>query len=302
MTATAQRLFRQHARRVPRIGRSLEPWLFLLPLLLTLMLAAYPLGNALWLSLTDKRVGAEPAFIGLKNYLDLWGDAIFIKAAINSMFFTVAAVAIKLVVGMVMALVLNEYFPMRNVARGVLALPWVIPTIVTVLIWYWMLNEMNGVINISLRSAGIISKPIPWLSQRWFAMTSIIIVNAWRGFAFFGINLLAGLQSISQELYEAAKVDGANALQAFRHITLPGLRNVIFVVTTLSTVWTLNDFQIVHILTRGGPGTSTQVFATLTYEVGISSLYLGRGIAVSLYLFPVVLIAIAVLVYFMNRE
>jgi multiple sugar transport system permease protein len=165
-----------------------------------------------------------------------------------------------------------------------------------------MFNDLNGVLNILLMDLHIIQSPIPWLAFRWLAMGCIIVVNVWRGFAFFGINLLAGMQSIEQELYEAARVDGANVLHTFRHITLPGLQHIILVVTMLSTIWTLNDFQIVHVLTNGGPGTATQVFATLTYEIGIATLQLGRGIAVSLFLFPLVLVAIATLVYLMQRD
>jgi multiple sugar transport system permease protein len=279
-----------------RLIRILEPWLFLLPLMLVLALTIYPLLTAIWLGFTDKQVGFDPNFIGLENYVALLQDEVFIKATVNTLTFTIIAVFFKLILGVIMALILNENFPLRSITRGILALPWIIPTVVGVLIWFWMLNETNGVLNI------LLDKHIPWLSDRYFALGSVILVNIWRGFPFFGINLLAGMQSISPELYEAAKVDGANAVDRFRYITLPGLKYVMLVTATLSTIWTINDFQVVHLLTRGGPGTATQIFATLTYEIGISSLQLGRGIAVSMFMFPFIVVAIIFLVKWMNKD
>ena len=276
--------------------KKVEPWLFLLPLILVLALTIYPLINAVWLGFTDKRVGFDANFIGLGNYISLLSDDMFITATRNTFLFTIGAIILKLLLGFGMALILNEEFPGRNIARGLLALPWIIPTVVGVLIWYWLLNETNGVINV------LLDQHIPWLSSRNFALFSVILVNVWRGFPFFGINLLAGMQSISPELYEAAKVDGANALDRFRFITLPGLKYIILVTTALSTIWTINDFQVVFLLTKGGPGTATQIFATLTYEIGISSLQLGRGIAVSLFMFPFIVVAIILMVRWMNKE
>lgn len=276
--------------------RILEPWLFLTPLILVLTLTIYPLMSAIWLGFTDKRVGFDANFIGLTNYITLIQDELFINAARNTLIFTIGAVTVKLILGMIMALILNENFPMRNITRGVLALPWIIPTVVGVLIWYWMLNETNGVLNV------LLDRHIPWLSTKNFALFSVILVNFWRGFPFFGINFLAGMQSISPELYEAAKVDGANAFDRFRYITLPGLKYIMLVTTALSTIWTINDFQVVYLLTKGGPGTATQIFATLTYEIGISSLQLGRGIAVSMFMFPFVVIGIIFMVRWMNKE
>ncbi len=292
--SNANHLFPKMATR--RVFRKIEPWLFLTPLIIVLLLTVYPLGNAIWMGFTDKQVGFPAHFIGLENYISLLEDEVFLKAARNTLIFTVAAVSIKLVLGLIMALILNESFPLRNIARGVLALPWIIPTVVGVLIWFWMLNETNGVINV------LTDKHFPWLSDRYFALFSVILVNFWRGFAFFGINLLAGMQSISPELYEAAKVDGANSLNRFIYVTLPGLKYVIFVTTTLSTIWTINDFQVVFLLTRGGPGTATQIFPTLTYEIGIASLQLGRGIAVSMFMFPLIVIAIIFMVRWINKD
>jgi len=279
-----------------KIFKKIEPWLFLLPLILVLGLTVYPLMSAIWLGFTDKRVGFDATFIGLENYITLLSDEMFINAARNTFLFTLGAIVFKLILGMIMALILNEEFPLRNIARGVLALPWIIPTVVGVLIWYWLLNETNGVINV------LLDEHIPWLSDKYFALFSVILVNIWRGFPFFGINLLAGMQSISPELYEAAKVDGANAFDRFRFITIPGLKYVILVTTALSTIWTINDFQVVYLLTKGGPGTATQIFATLTYEIGISSLQLGRGIAVSMFMFPFIVLAIIFMVRWMNKD
>lgn len=279
-----------------RIFKGIEPWLFLLPLIIVLIFSIYPLIYAIWLSFTDKQIGFAPNFTGLTNYISLLSDPLFLQATKNTLIFTVAAVLFKLILGIIMALIVNEEFPLRNISRGILALPWVIPTVVGVLIWYWMLNESNGVVNVLLGTY------VPWLSNGSFALFSIIFVNIWRGFPFFGVNLLAGLQSISPEMYDAAKVDGANSLGRFRFITLPGLKYVIFITVTLSTIWTINDFQLVHLLTGGGPGTSTQILSTLTYQVGIQTLQLGRGIAISIFMLPLLVIGIFLMVKWINKE
>jgi len=278
-------------------------YLFVLPLVvLVLLLIAYPLGRAVYLSLTEKYVGYPPRFVGLKNYVELTGDPVFRKVVWNSAVFTVASVTVKLMIGLLMALSLHKALFARRLVRGILLLPWVVPTVITALAWHWMFDALRGFINVSLETLGLIGEPIAWLGQPATAMMAVVVVNIWRGFPFFGVSLLAGLQAIPADLYEAAAVDGASATQRFRHVTLPGLRPVILVTALISTIFTLNDFNIVYVMTRGGPGIATHILATYTYEVGFQALRWGRAVAVSMYLMPLVVVMIVVLARRLTRE
>jgi len=211
-------------------------------------------------------------------------------------------VTVKLVIGLLMALSLHKALFARRLVRGILLLPWVVPTVITALAWHWMFDALRGFINVSLETLGLISEPIAWLGQPATAMMAVVVVNIWRGFPFFGVSLLAGLQAIPADLYEAAAVDGASATQRFRHVTLPGLRPVILVTALISTIFTLNDFNIVYVMTRGGPGIATHILATYTYEVGFQALRWGRAVAVSMYLMPLVVVMIVVLARRLTRE
>jgi multiple sugar transport system permease protein len=260
----------------------------LVPLVIFVIgMLAYPFFYALYLSFTKKILGQAPVFIGLANYIELLTqDLRFRKVAVNSIVYALSAVALKLFFGMIMALVLNQPIRARGFFRGLLLLPWVMPTVVTALTWNWIFDGTFGVLNHILMSLHLITMPIPWLADRTMAMVALILVNAWRGFAFFGVSLLAGLQTIPQERYEAAEVDGANILQRFQHITLPGLRGVIIVTTMLSTIWTFNDFALPMILTRTGPNDATNIFGTYTYQVGFIGSRLGYGIAATAIMMP----------------
>lgn len=295
-----------HSTPSPQTGqRTWRLWLgrdfplaytLLLPLLIVIfLLLAYPIFTAISITLQDKTIGLPGKFIGLKNYLDLLTtDPFFWQVVRNGFVFTLGSVALKLVVGMIMALVLNQPIALRGLFRGILLMPWVAPTVVTALSWRWIL-DMTGVLNLTLRDLGLMKIPIPWLAQYGTALLSLILVNTWRGFPFFGITLLAGMQAIPQELYEAAEVDGASIWQRFWFITLPSLRTVVLVVTILSTIWTFNDFSIVWLLTGGGPGHATDVFATYTYKLGFVTSRLGYGQTVSVILAPVLIVVIMLL-------
>jgi ABC-type sugar transport system permease subunit len=260
----------------------------LLPLVIFVIgMLAYPFFSALYLSFTRKILGQAPVFIGLANYIELiMEDLRFRRVAFNSIVYTVSAVALKLIFGMIMALVLNQPIRARGFFRGLLLLPWVMPTVVTALTWRWIFDGTFGVLNHILLNLHLVTMPIPWLADRTYAMLALILVNAWRGFPFFGVSLLAGLQTIPQELYEAAEVDGASIVQRFRNITLPGLRGVIIVTTMLSTIWTFNDFALPMILTRTGPNDATNIFGTYTFQVGFVGSRLGYGIAATAIMMP----------------
>ena len=278
-------------------------FLFVAPIVvLTLALVAYPFCYAIYLSLTRKYVGMPPVYVGLENYVKLTYDGFFQRAVFNSFIFTFGSVAFKLVLGMVMALVLTSKIRFRSFWTGVLLIPWVAPTVVSALNFLWIFDFSLGVLNYLLvRVTGILSQGVGWLSEPNTAMASVISVNIWRGFPFFGISFLAGMKAIPGELYEAASVDGATVLQRFVHVTLPGLKNIMIIVVLLSTIWTFNDFGIVYILTKGGPGGATQVLPVLTYEIAFGAQRLGEAIAVALYMLPAIAIVIVVLSKYMRR-
>jgi ABC-type sugar transport system permease subunit len=299
--------------REPRRGRvGLKRWLgpdyrlgflFVLPIVvLVLSLVAYPFGYAVYLSMTRKYVGVPPVFVGFENYFKLTHDGFFQRAVANSAVFTFGSVGVKLLLGMGMALVLTSKIRFRNFWTGVLLIPWVAPTVVTALNFLWIYDGSLGVLNYLLvKVFRILPQGVGWLSEAGTAMASVIAVNVWRGFPFFGISFLAGMKAIPGELYEAAAVDGASPLRRFRHVTLPGIRNIVIIVMLLSTIWTFNDFAIVYILTKGGPGGTTMVLPVFTYEMAFGAQRLGEAIAAALYMLPPLALVIIVLARYMRR-
>jgi ABC-type sugar transport system permease subunit len=240
--------------------------------------------------------------VGLDNYVKLTFDGFFQRAVANSFVFTFASVGVKLLLGMGMALVLTSRVRFRSFWTGVLLIPWVAPTVVTSLNFLWIYDASLGVLNYLLvRVFGLLPQGVGWLSEAGTAMASVIAVNVWRGFPFFGISFLAGMKAIPGELYEAAAVDGATAVQRFRYVTLPGIRNIMIIVVLLSTIWTFNDFAIVYILTKGGPGGTTMVLPVFTYELAFGAQRLGEAIAAALYMLPPLAIVIIVLARHMRR-
>ncbi|MGE3269214.1 MAG: carbohydrate ABC transporter permease [Chloroflexota bacterium] len=271
--------------------------------ILLLVLVGYPFATALMVSTQQKLMGSPVSpFIGLDNYIAILSDSTFWLVVRNVLVFAGASVAVKLVIGTAVALALNESMPARGVIRSIMILPWALPTLVTVLIWMWMYSDVSGVFNHILLGTGLVERPVLFLSDPVMAMVSVIVVNIWRGFPFFTITLLAGLQSVGGDQYDAAKVDGADIFARFRHVTLPGLAPVMAVVTLLSTIFTLNDFAIIWLLTRGGPGNATDVLSTLTYKVAIRGLELGKGVAVSVLMLPLLLVLIVLLTRFINKR
>jgi multiple sugar transport system permease protein len=279
--------------------------LFLLPLfVLVLGLIVYPFYRAIWLSFTDKMVGYPERFVGLKNYLYLWEDDTFRAVVRNSVIFTVGSVALKLLTGLVMALVLHATFRWRNFFRGLLLLPWITSTVIIALTWRWMFDAFpgRGFFNSVLLDLGLLSSPIAFMATPAGAMAAVIVANWWRGFPFFGVSYLAAMQSIPAEMYEAASVDGAGTWRRFWHVTLPGLKHIMIVTILLSFIWTINDFNIIYVMTRGGPGTATQVFATFSYEVAFNSLRWGRGVTVSIFCVPLLIAGIALVSRYLLRD
>jgi multiple sugar transport system permease protein len=277
--------------------------LILPAIILLVCLVAYPFGMAIWFSLSDYWVGSPGPFVGLSNYRDILGNEVFRQTVWNSFVFTAIAVTLKTVLGVWLALLLARNLRFKRVLRGAVLLPWVIPTALSTLGWWWMFDSLYSVVNWTAIRLGIMSAPGPnWLGQASYAMAAVIAVNVWRGLPFFAITVLAGLVAIPREYYEAAEVDGASAWLRFRHVTLPLLRPVIAVVTLFSTIFTFSDFNIVQVLTRGGPVNTTHLFATLAYQVGLQGGNLGQGAAISLFLFPMLAAVVFVQLRYIRRE
>ena len=283
----------------------LGPALVAPAVLILLLLIAYPFCVAIWLSMTDKIIARSDTgnFIWFANFTKLFKDSIFQRTTINTFNYALVSVFFKLILGLLMALVLDEVKIFKNFFRGILLLPWIVPTSLSALGFLWMFDSQFSILNRFLLDWGLIQEKIIWLGTPATAMFSVQLVNIWRGIPFFGISLLAGLQSIPQELYEAADIDGASAWSKFWNVTFPLLMPVTAVVTLFSIVQTFADFQIVYVLTRGGPVNSTHLFATLTHQTAILAGRLGEGAAVSLFMFPILVIAVVLqLRYLQNQD
>ena len=264
---------------------------FTLPIfLLIFMLMGFPFAYTIYLSLTNKTVGRPAEFIGLANYISIFTDSTYWRIVGNTVIYTVVCIGIKLVLGMLFALLLNEKFHGRAITRVCMLLPWAIPGMVAANTWKWMYNDQYGIINEILRDLHIISTPIPWLGSMSLALFSVIIVNIWRGVPFFLFSILGALQSIDDQLYDAGKIDGANVFQRFFNITLPSIMPVVAISTLLSTIWTFNDFDNIWLITGGGPLNASSVVATYTYEQAFMYNDMGTGMAVAVSIIPVLVI------------
>src|SRR6184192_1721914 len=297
----------------PRLAGRVREWLdqesilgpvFVTPaLLLLLLLVAYPFAMALYFALSNAFIGRPSHLVGLRNFINLWDSDAFRQTFQNAFVFTGIAVAFKVVLGISLALLLNQQLWFKRMIRGAVLLPWVIPTALSTLGWWWMFNSLYSVVNWTGIALGIMDPPGPnWLGQRYYAMSAVIAVNVWRGLPFFAITILAGLVAIPKELYEAAEADGAGANARFWHVTLPLLRPVLAVVVLFSTIFTFGDFNIVYILTHGGPINATHLFATLSRQVGIDTGRIGEGAAISLYLFPLLVFVVWAQLRFVRKQ
>jgi multiple sugar transport system permease protein len=203
--------------------------------------------------------------------------------------------------GLALALAMNQQFPLKNLVRALLLLPFIVPTVLSTVAWMWILDPAFSVLNWFLIAVGV-PKPGPsWLGNPVLAMASIIVINTWRGLPFYGITLLAGLQTVPPELYEAATIDGATGWQRFRFVTLPLLQPIILIVTLFSVIFTFADFQLVYVLTHGGPQNATQLFATYAFDIAMGAGQLGRGASVALAMFPALVLLIIALTIYMRR-
>ena len=277
-------------------------WFMLPAMAFLIFFLAYPLGLGIWLSFTDTRIGRVGQFIGTENYQWLWDDSIFWLSVTNTLLYTFVASTIKFAIGLYLALLLNENIPFKALLRALVLIPFIVPTVLSALAFWWIFDSQFSIISWSLRQLGLISQNINFLGDPTWARACVIFVNIWRGVPFVAITLLAGLQTVSPSLYEAATLDGATRWSMFRHITYPLLTPIIAVVMTFSVLFTFTDFQLIWAMTRGGPVNATHLMATLSYQRAIISGQLGEGAAISSAMIPFLLAAIMVSWFGLQRR
>jgi multiple sugar transport system permease protein len=302
--ATAESAWRPEAAAVPRWSELLNnqnfiAFLFLTPALAVLaFVVVYPFFSAIWISFQNKMVGTPSQFVGLANYYELFGDPKFFQIIRNTLVYTFVAVGIKFALGLGMALVLAQDRRFNYVWRTILFVPWAVPTIVTALSFRWIYDDFSGLLNNFLIAVFGMEDVISWLGDPKIAMASVVAVVVWAGTPFYTMSFLAALKAIPKEMYEAARIDGANAWQEFRYITIPQMHRVFTIVVMLSMIWTSTNLVIVHVLTNGGPANKTQILPNLAFKYALAASRLGIGSAVNMVFFPI----LALLIYLLSRR
>jgi multiple sugar transport system permease protein len=284
-------------------NRNFLGMLFMLPAAAFLILfLVYPLGLGVWLSFTDAKIGRPGKFVGIENYAWIVGDFKFQTAVFFTLFYTVVASAIKFGLGLYLAILLNERLPFKALIRAFVLIPFIVPTVLSAIAFWWIFDPQFSVISWSLRKIGMIDGNIDFLGDVWNARYSVIFANVWRGTPFIAISLLAGLQTVPASLYEAAVLDGATRWQMFIKITYPLLTPIIAVVMTFSVLFTFTDFQLIKVLTNGGPAGATELMATMSYNTAILGGRIGEGAAISTAMVPFLLAAILVSWFGLQRR
>ena len=278
-------------------------FLFMLPAAGFLILfLVYPLGLGIWISFTDARIGDPGKFVGIENYEWIIGDSKFQTAVFFTIFYTLVASMIKFAVGLYLAVLLNENLPFKAIFRAIVLIPFIVPTVLSAIAFWWLFDPQFSIISWTLKKWGFINGNIDFLGDTWNARFSVIFANVWRGVPFIAITLLAGLQTVSPSLYEAATLDGASRWQIFWRITYPLLTPIIAVVMTFSVLFTFTDFQLIKVLTNGGPAGATELMATMSYNTAILGSRIGEGSAVSSAMIPFLLAAIMVSWFGLQRR
>lgn len=270
--------------------------------LLLVIFLAYPLILGIWLGFTNTLVGQKGEFIGLANYISLLQDKLFWKVTYFTFLYTIVAVLFKLILGFALAIILNRDFRTKGFVRAVVLLPWIIPTVLSAICFWWLFDTTFSAITWLLLEIGLISSRIDYLGDPTNARVCLIVANIWRGIPFFTIGLLAGLQTINPTLYEAASIDGAGGWHRFRHITLPLIIPLLAVVTTFSTIWTFADFQLIWVITKGGPANATHLYGTLSFQRAIVGGQFGEGAAISVFILPVLIICVMITYKYLRKE
>ncbi|MEL6299550.1 MAG: sugar ABC transporter permease [Pseudomonadota bacterium] len=277
-------------------------WFMFPAMAFLLLFLAYPLLLGIYMSFTDVRIGRAGVFVGLENYQWMLDDPVFWLSVFNTMLYTIVASVAKFVIGLYLALLLNKHMPFKAIVRAVILIPFIVPTVLSAIAFWWIYDPQFSIISWSLRQLGLIETNINFLGEPWNARWSVIFANVWRGVPFIAITLLAGLQTVPPSLYEAATLDGATRWQMFRYITYPLLTPIIAVVMTFSVLFTFTDFQLIWVLTRGGPVDATHLMATLSYQWGILGGKLGEGAAVAVAMIPFLLACILISWFGLQRR
>lgn len=270
--------------------------------LLLMVFMAYPFFLGIWLSLTDSMIGRVGHFIGLRNFIDLLTDTIFHQTARNTFVYALVTVPFKAGLGLGLALILSNRMRFSSPIRAAVMMPWIVPTALSSLGWFMILDPVFSPISWFFKSLGVIKQNINFLGDPTLAISSVCLANIWRGVPFFGITILAGLQAVPQELHEAAAIDGATTWYRFRHVTIPAIKGVVLIASLLSVIWTFADFQLIYILTKGGPANQTHIFGTYAYQIGLAATEIGMGAAVAIYMFPVLAFFAMLLLFYLRRK
>ena len=284
-------------------NRNFLGFIFMVPAAAFLLLfLVYPLGLGIWMSFTDARIGEPGNFVGLENYEWILGDSKFQSAVFFTIFYTLVASVLKFGLGLYLALLLNQNLPFKAFIRAVVLIPFIVPTVLSAIAFWWIYDPQFSIISWSLREMGLINGNIDFLGDAWNSRWSVIFANVWRGVPFIAISLLAGLQTVPPSLYEAATLDGASRWQMFVKITYPLLTPIIAVVMTFSVLFTFTDFQLIKVLTNGGPAGATELMATMSYNTAIMGGRVGEGAAISTAMVPFLLGAIMVSWFGLQRR
>jgi len=270
--------------------------------LLLMVFMAYPFFLGIWLSLTDSMIGRMGRFVGLRNFVDLLGDDIFLQTTKNTFVYAMVTVPFKATLGLGLALVLNRAIRFSNGIRAAVMMPWIVPTALSTLGWFMIFDPVFSPISWLLRHLGLATRNVNFLGDPVLAISSVCLANIWRGIPFFGIIILAGLQAVPNELHEAAAIDGATTWQRFRHVTVPAIKGVVLIATLLSIIWTFADFQLIYVLTKGGPANQTHIFGTYAYQIGLAATEIGTGATIALYMFPILAFFAVLLLLYLRRE
>jgi multiple sugar transport system permease protein len=271
-------------------------------MLLLLVFMAYPFFLGIYLAMTDSTIGRPGNFVGLRNFSDLLGDGIFLQTVRNTFVYALFTVPFKLALGLGLALVLTQKMPFRNAVRAGVLMPWIVPTALSSLGWFMIFDPIFSPLSWLLKQAGLIDHNVNFLGDAFLAVISLCLANVWRGTPFFAIAILAGLQAVPQELHEVAAIDGAGSWTRFRHVTLPVIQGVVLITTLFSIIWTFADFQLIYVMTKGGPANQTHIFGTYAYQIGLNATAIGQGAAIALYMFPILAVFAIVLLRFLRKE
>lgn len=287
------------------VSRAVTPYAFLLPaVLLTAGVILFPVAQTIALSLQDYILYDPSAarFIGLKNFAAALRDEVFWISLRNSAVWVGVVVSAQLTLGMVAALILNQSFWWRSVARALIVIPWALPSVIIALMWTWIYDFNLGVLNDLLLRSGIVREPVAWLAQPSTALGAVMLTLVWQGFPFFAVTILAGLQTVPAELYEAAEIDGASSWQQFVYVTLPSIAGIVMTAVLLRIIWVANSLDVILVMTGGGPGYATHTLPLYAFVRAYAGMEFGYAAALALILTMLLLLVVWLYVRRQARE